>query len=473
MTMNSNTVKQWGATWYRGSGAMLRMFSEASDKGHTCFISQQEPHNGYYFASYPDWNVALKEMKFVKGQFRNFFEIMKEAESCKPYFDLEHSYTEEEMKDIDEVAFTIKVEAAVTKVFDIEYGIVLQKEDFVWSNSKYPTKLSRHLVIHKVDPEKNTLLVFENNAHAKHSVDRLIDIDPELQNFVDQGVYGRNRSMRMLGSSKRQKNSFLMLIDRELNDENYEKSTITWLNQNYRRQYIEVPDTYRFGRQNSKRSKRKGEIPAVNDPDEPKLTWITQRIFELLCILHPSTVPNRKVLNENREIRFTYEDRTEPCYSGNIHEGERDITIQVTEANDVYAKCYSSHCIKHPVHFLGSLDEESTEWQVNAVRVNLKWLGDIMNDPTTKSTMKAFANKEIQCLNIRSYVGSGKTTWLASYISTMLPKESTILILTYRQSLAYELAGSKTIRIRIYQLSRCESRAQQSNKISESRSSDR
>ncbi len=160
-----------------------------------------------------------------------------------------------------------------------------------------------------------------------------------------------------------------------------------------------------------------------------------------MAALHPSIDRNqRRRLNNDNKIRYQWSNRTEPCYTGNIHE-ERDITCEVSASNDVYAKCFSDHC-KGPPHFLGSLEQDATTWEANAVWTKHQWTSAILTDKSCEKTLTRFNSGETQCLSVKAPLGSGKTTLLFEMLSK-LPQETKILIISYRQSLSYELSGSK------------------------------
>ncbi len=248
----ASSNQSFGAIWFQGEGAQSRMFSYAKENQHTVYLSRQDT-SGFQFASYINWMTALDQMKHVKGQFRNFFEIMKEGEPVKPYLDIEKTYTQAEIDAgdlIDDKALTKKFYKAIKSVFKNEYDIKIKEEDLVWSNSEYYNRFSRHLVIHKElhkDNKNYRILCYKNNAQAKHLIDLLIEVDPSLEPYLDGSVYGRNRSMRLVGSSKMDKNSFLTLIDRKLTEEDYMQTCITWLPAGMVVEIINAPESYVYG----------------------------------------------------------------------------------------------------------------------------------------------------------------------------------------------------------------------------------
>jgi len=336
----------------------------------------------------------------------------------KAFIDAEKKYTKEEIESgdrVDLMAIIDRIQEGIKKVFLREYNIVVEDDSFVWSVSEYIEKFSSHMVIHQwrhcVDEEGNRtgateMLLFRDNEMAKHLVDCLLEDDPGLVEYLDQGVYGRNRSMRIVGSSKKKTRSFLTFVQRDFDAINFEKACITWIRKEHKHWYIPVPETYEHGRKNTKKVKHKGQVPASMGEVQP--SWITQRMFELLTPLHPSAVPMRAVPDENGKVRFQFADRSEPCYTGNIHDGTHDITVEVTDGSDVYAKCFSEHCVALPPHYLGPLESESTEWECNAVRVQVGWMTETLTHEACIPLYQAWKDKTVQALNLKAGMGNGK-----------------------------------------------------------------
>ncbi|GAQ92783.1 hypothetical protein KFL_011360010, partial [Klebsormidium nitens] len=76
-------------------------------------------------------------------------------------------------------------------------------------------------------------------------------------------------------------------------------------------------------------------------------------------------------------------DRSEPCYSGNVHEGSRDILVIANpERNAVFAKCDSARmdvgtglcCKELPARYLGPFYVDIETWKDGAVEVNMRYL---------------------------------------------------------------------------------------------------
>lgn len=184
---------------------------------------------------------------------------------------------------------------------------------------------------------------------------------------------------------------------------------------------------------------------------------IESRSLELVCRVHPSAYRTRSgtedVHDVSQGIRFNYVDRTEPCYTGVLHEGNNNFKVWIDECEDIRMKCYSAKCSSHPPHFLGRLHGDTETFFDTAFTVELQYLQRCEGlrpiiDHVSFSTndeyrfnvvIDQFLQRRFHTLCIRSGMGTGKSYLLTSLMEEV-PASYTVLVISYRQSLAYNLA---------------------------------
>eukprot|EP00877_Chromochloris_zofingiensis_P007294 jgi/Chrzof1/2818/UNPLg00736.t1 len=126
-----------------------------------------------------------------------------------------------------------RTQRIITGIVETDYSIRLKHEDFVWSHSKNDVKLSLHLVIATREPQYvYSSNHFKDPGGAKHLATRIMAMDPELGQIVDDGVYTKDRAMRMVNSCKHGKSSMLELVDTHGEYlPTYRDSVVTWLDE--------------------------------------------------------------------------------------------------------------------------------------------------------------------------------------------------------------------------------------------------
>ena len=119
--------------------------------------------------------------------------------------------------------------------------------------------------------------------------------------------------------------------------------------------------------------------------------YYTQRCLELL---QDSVHPTAFKRGSSNQLNFSWTDRDgEPCYTGHMHPGQRDILCIVNERqNGVFAKCSSERidpttgltCKQQAAHYLGPLYADLETWKAGAVEVNMRYL---IRDPFVAGPM--------------------------------------------------------------------------------------
>eukprot|EP00798_Chlamydomonas_sp_ICE-L_P005449 gene5449-biopygen4655 len=136
----------------------------------------------------------------------------------------------------------------------------------------------------------------------------------------------------------------------------------------------------------------------------------------------------------------TIEDNIIVLNSGNIHNGEQNMRCFVDTAGNCIVKCFSATCDNHAPACIGRLVEPAGDsWDAGALHVNSKYI-DIDACLEMKQAVDVWLDperKDVNTLSVRSPMGSGKSTMLDALLERV-GEDKTVLVVTYRQSLALE-----------------------------------
>ena len=336
----------------------------------------------------------------------------------------------------------------ILDIFRDEYGITLNLYDLHWLHSPNQPKFSMHLVISTHSPQ----LVYASGVkadtqsafHLAHSI-RQRDPHGPAGRFVDLAVYTPNRLMRMSGSKKIKRvgdevvKKHSVLQPMQANSEAAD-SVITWLDDDVR--IIPVPEAIPAAIQ------RRGTprtVRAFHDAERYQPESIVLRMLELLRHkVHPSAFHEpshgaEDALDSRVGIKFNHTDRREKCYTGETHEGTQNCRCFIRN-DDVYMKCFSDRCQRAPAFLLGPLASCEPEYEENAVYIHSRYLScgqDSEDGRRFDTALDTWVDGRAKCLNIKSAMSTGKSLLLSSLIKRVGPR--TVLVITYRQSLAMEM----------------------------------
>jgi hypothetical protein len=322
------------------------------------------------FGSYPDWPSAYPRLL---GE-PHLEEAIKAGCPCKPHLDLERDGGLPDGETLETVIEAFEKE--IMDIFGSDYGHELPKEAFNWIPCNYGPggKFSLHLVVSSHSPQfvyRSNLAPPADPQGAGHLARKLGQRLPDrYAELIDQSVYTRNRGIRLPYCSKPSTpHSRLIPLDES---KQYADACITWFDDYV--QTIKVPDVLL-------RAVRTEERPAKLGHQSPKAAsmYEVQRCTELVQILHP-TAYRRGSANS---LNFSWHDRSEPCYSGHVHAGERDILcVADCERNAVFAVCCSERvdprtdvcCKDLPTKYLGPYWVDNETWKDGAVEIDMKYL---------------------------------------------------------------------------------------------------
>ena len=177
--------------------------------------------------------------------------------------------------------------------------------------------------------------------------------------------------MRMLGSSKfDKKQSVLEALDPS---QAVRDHVITWLDDNT--QVITVPEQIPVALKRRAKPKTVYDLSKAAREDTSVLSLRMLELFQEQ--VHASgyiwAAGDADPLNPGVGVRLNYTDRTEKCYTGNIHSGNQNLHAWV-EGEDIMLKCWSDRCKSAPPFHLGPVAPIPTTYLEQAVHVNMKYL---------------------------------------------------------------------------------------------------
>lgn len=143
--------------------------------------------------------------------------------------------------------------------------------------------------------------------------------------------------------------------------------------------FIKVPVVVPNAVQGQRRPKKPADMAFMNPINLD--AYMVQRCLELLqARLHPTAYKR----GGGGALNFSWTDRNEePCYTGHIHAGGRDLLCIVdADKNAVFAKCSSERfepstgvcCKEQPAHYLGPLYVDVETWKARAIEINMRFL---------------------------------------------------------------------------------------------------
>jgi hypothetical protein len=458
----------FGARWHRGAGSKDRMKADAVAMGAESLVELQEPDHGWRnFGCYRTWSDAIGRLRHIDVQRRHLFEVIGHGRECKPYLDLDGP----PLPCCGFVTVAEVVELAsklVTTVFRCDYGVELLPDQLVWLESPQADKLSLHLTVSTHGPQ----WVFSSNhrrdpSGAWNLASRVRQMAPGgFASLVDVTVYSKDREMRTLGAVKHGKpvSSALVPVGSRVGGSGgggnvltvaaARDALVTWLDDPSERRRLEVPVPVPValrpagpsgggGAQGGSEFRR--EDAARQEP-EAEQSLVVVRMLDLVREkLHETAFHDRRHGEEApydraRGVKFGYTDRGEACYTGVVHDGSQNLRCYVDGSGAVHARCFSERCAGVGAVMLGQLRVESDAHLSGAVRINQRYLAfgtpDSAGGPF-EVPVRRWLGGEFRGLSIRSAMGSGKSTFLDAFLSELGP-DASVLVVTYRQSLAYE-----------------------------------
>jgi hypothetical protein len=120
------------------------------------------------------------------------------------------------------------------------------------------------------------------------------------------------------------------------------------------------------------------QLTAFGDRTPQNSAFVKERMLTLLRErLHPTAY-------SEGPYRFNYTDRSEPCYTGRVHDGRQNLTCHLASDGKIYALCFSTTTDLHgdvpepcrsKALYLGDLYEDNLTFRSAAIVVDMEYLG--------------------------------------------------------------------------------------------------
>jgi hypothetical protein len=298
------------------------------------------------------WNIYKNEP--IKSRY--LFEMILSKSPCKPYLDIEwtsdlvdnHNYLDnhndlDNHKNYDK--FIKKLIKDIKSIFVNRYNITLTKSNILISTAHSEKKASFHIVINKKINKK--LVCYETNrkGYANSAWDlwhSLVELDESYKNVLDESVYSRDREFRVIFSNKY--NQFRPFVPYKTNINENTKIDIS-------SKYLKYLITY------TPKEKYIIKTPKINNKN---YMLINKNYIDEFCRpIHTDTKinyilkllqPYHRTANYTGQSscgkgwRFSYYDKNELCYTGNIHKSNGFYVFENREKGILYMKCMSKNC---------------------------------------------------------------------------------------------------------------------------------
>jgi hypothetical protein len=337
---------------FMGSGAkqILKYFMRATKDnqlyGFTKIVQILDFNNRRQFIPIRNWSNFWDMYADELISNRHMFEMIMSHQPCKPYLDIEWIESKKNPKTMSHAKFINMLCKDIIKIFEERYDHKIYKSSIMISNAHSDKKVSFHIVIdHKI---KKKTLVFETNRKGiKNSAwdlyFALISLNTDYQNVLDGSVYTTDREFRAIYSNKNSDfRPFLPYRSKTIVDL---KSQIP-LEKNKCMRYLvtSVDDGFELFIKTPSVPKEFARFVTQYDSDIyiPHV-YSDSKIRELIDFaktIHPTAEYTGVMANGG--WRFTYRDRSEPCYTGNYHDSNG---FYLAEHNNIIRMhCLSDQC---------------------------------------------------------------------------------------------------------------------------------
>jgi hypothetical protein len=345
---------------FRGHGSkkILRYFMNktSNDPDHSYQkIVQILTEKSRTFLPIKNWEDFWTAYEDEPIKDRHLFELIRSDQSCKPYLDIEW-YNEE--KEIDRTKFIKALIIDLINIFKTRYDIVITKNDILITTSHSDKKTSFHTIIDKTVDGKT--LGYETNCRgfANSAWDlwvALTEHNEMYKDVIDKSVYSTDREFRAIFSNKGS-DDFRPFIPYNTNTNintnivkpesiidsdpsKYLRYIITH-SQNNQYHHIHTPSGQGSDQQLTVIKKK------YYDQEFVPQYYTDKKINELINLIkpiHPTvTYTGRSTCGTG--FRFTYANKNESCYTGNVHKSNGFYVFENEAKGIIYMKCMSSCC---------------------------------------------------------------------------------------------------------------------------------
>lgn len=440
---------------FKGNGSknMLKQFM-AFEREYKC-IAQIHDNNGYrQFLPFTSWAQCWDSYKKAAYKHRYMNEVIISDNYCKPYLDIEWK-TEEPTDDMNFDDFIDKLQNDLISIFSNRYKIALDKSHILIAKAHATHKVSFHVVINciidgvyyacKTNRKRE-------NGSAWDLYVALTDLDSDYKNKLDESVYSLDREFRAIYSTKFGEMRHLVPYNDKYTKfcPNYLDYFVTHFDSNKQVQLIQIPEYVQPNRDAIRKVGKISDIKGVyfkHPKDESDIDkHLLHRIYELVQVVHP-TAFFTNLTQKHDGFRFSYRDKSEPCYTGRLHEKNGFAVFIRNDTGNVYMYCFSSHCQR--LYMLGNINRDDT-WKREATPINQRYL-----DYKYKiKSMSVIENEDFRFSGlihkfvedggnyvIKSRMGTGKSFLLRELIKIHF-MDNRILYLSHRQTFTLNVYGS-------------------------------
>ena len=306
---------------------------------------------------------------------------------------------------------------------------------------------------------KTNVKKYNNSAYDLYSA--LIEHNDNYKNKLDGCVYSKDREMRCIYSTKfDQVRLFIPITITDIKNKknthtvrrtsdfipNFHDYLITHLS-NLHIQFINTPEVLHpvllpSNRYNIDKSDNDKLAILKNFIQKEPENDLIERLIDLASTIHPTAKYTGRI---GDGYRFSYDDRTEPCYTGHTHKSNGFSVFIKPNTGFVYMFCFSAKCGK--LFKLGHL-YNVTNWDIGAKVIEVPFIEYLdrnelffeKKDVNVTNFLSNFIqNKGIAC--IKSGMGTGKTKTLISLVRRFFA-DKRIMYLSYRQTLSKNIEGT-------------------------------
>ena len=334
-----------------GSKKILRYFmKETSDDPSYGYqkIIQILTGKSRTFLPIKNWEDFWKTYEDEPVKDRHLFELIRSDQSCKPYLDIEW-YIEE--KQIDQHQFIKTLTSDLITIFKNRYNIDITNNNIMIATAHSNSKTSFHAVIDKLIDGKTVGYKTNCRGYTGSAWDlwiALIEHNEIYKDVIDKSVYSTDREFRAIFSNKGAdfrpfipyNKSTKKMINPESNIDIPLVKCLRYIityspnNQYY---HIQTPDVSTKYTVVNKKYYEHDFVPQFYSDKK------VNELINLVKPLHP-TVAYTGRSTCGTGWRFSYANKNESCYTGNIHDSNGFYVFDNEKKGIIYMKCMSSSC---------------------------------------------------------------------------------------------------------------------------------
>ena len=377
----------------------------------------------------------LKIVKPVHGKYY-IYEYIFEGKPCKPYFDYElmlNNKPTENSKKVNIIWLILNISHLFLKKYQVNLAMndILFTDSSDFKGDQY--KLSLHISV-------DSNFVFKNNKECSYIAKDLY----KLSTGFDQSVYSKDRMMRCVFSAKNFNDQrVLKPLDKnggiqDINFNLFYRYLITTVPNNY--QTIELlPLEKKTSIYKTMKSQNKKEIKKIVPfltPDakiEKMVSIIQDKFHEDAYYTKDSFIDSA---TKYKMYAFNYLDRSDKCFTGNVHE-RIGFYCYIDNFANVIVKCFSVHC-KDQKYIVGNLNDTNDDKE-DYIKINRKYILpqncslEEQEDEVVKKLIELHKSKKLKSLGFWSAMGTGKSFGM-NYTSRRFFEGKRILMISTRQS---------------------------------------